>query len=134
MIRFALLILFCAVFCPSSSGQITVEVIQPIEVTVQESFEEFTVVMCTAKYCKPCRIFKASDEYKRIGRRFKIEVADIEELPEWKRFAPRVPYVWLIRKSDRKMLKSWEGVVTLSILIEEAKRQTAELSKQSPKP
>ena len=120
MIRFMLTIL-CAMVCSAASGQIVVEVIPPIEVTVQEPLEDFVLVFCTADYCGPCRVFKSSAEYRRIQRRLKLEIADIDERPAWKAYATRVPTFWLIRKSDRARLKSWEGTITLRQVEEQVR-------------
>lgn len=84
----------------------------------------YTLVFCTANWCGPCRSFKASNEYARIRERVSIEIADIDKYPAWRRYARRVPTFWLIRKSDRARLKSWEGAISLTQIEAEIRVQT----------
>lgn len=74
---------------------------------------EFTVVICGAKWCGPCRNYKDSSEYRRIIAKYQAEYADIDELPAWKPYAGRVPRVWIIRTSDRQRLRWFNGAATL---------------------
>ena len=122
MIRLLMLAGFCLLFCSTARGQFTVEVIpqvQRFDVVIQQPVldSEFIIVVCSTKPCGPCRAFKASAEYIKIRRRFAVEWADTDDRPAWRQYARQVPTVWLIRKSDRKMLRSWVGAVNLATVM-----------------
>lgn len=123
MIRLLMLAGFCLLlFCSTARAQFTVEVIpqvQRFDVVIQQPVpdSEFIVVVCSTKSCGPCRAFKASAEYIKIRRRFAVEWADTDDRPAWRQYARQVPTVWLIRKSDRKMLRSWVGAVNLATVM-----------------
>ena len=74
---------------------------------------EYTVVICGAEWCGPCRNYKKSSEYRRILIRHTVELADIDKYPAWRPYARRVPMVWVIRTKDRQRLRSFQGTPTL---------------------
>ena len=119
MIRLLMLAGFCMVCCVQAKAQGLVITDRPMVITERASDSEFIVVVCSTKSCGPCRSFKASAEYIKIRRRFAVEWADTDDRPAWRQYARQVPTVWLIRKSDRKMLRSWVGAVTLTTVMSE---------------
>lgn len=74
---------------------------------------EFTIVICGAEWCGPCRNYKKSSEYRRILTRYQVELADIDKFPAWRPYAGQIPKVWVIRTADRQRLRSFQGAATL---------------------
>lgn len=73
------------------------------EVTVQPpavSSPEFYVVVFSAPYCVPCRVFAASQDMTAIKQRYTVREIDITRDNRWG--IDRVPEVWLCRVSTTR--------------------------------
>ncbi len=111
--------------------QFTVEVIRPqqIEVTtIEEGGDQYYLAVFSAKWCGPCQAFARNGQRDRLLRRWSRSVViDIDEQPE---FRQRIPAVWLVRLSDRKVIRKWVGVTT----VETVESEIRLLSPQQVKP
>lgn len=78
---------------------------------------DYYCVCFVAPWCQPCQTFKRSTAFARIKERFAMTVVDVDDAPQWKKHVKSLPTVWLVRRSDRKMLRSWVGAVEVDSLL-----------------
>lgn len=81
---------------------------------------EYEVVICSAKWCSPCQVYKKSGKIEKIRTKYRVAEVDTDERKDWAALLhDGIPAVWLIRKSDRIPIKKWAGTVDLETIERE---------------